>query len=121
MELYDTEYKGPFIYVSDWIMERVIHRRQNRDELEEGLRDGESEQKVKEPNDKIASKNQDRGDEDAPPEEAPNILLNLHHGSKISNLVIAAVAGILLQVGVLVFSGFIVYVGRLHLTGRRAD
>ncbi|OCK90227.1 uncharacterized protein K441DRAFT_243130 [Cenococcum geophilum 1.58] len=42
-------------------------------------------------------------------EEAPNILLNLHHGSNTGDLVFAAISGTILQLGVLVFSGFATY------------
>ncbi|KAF2793896.1 ankyrin, partial [Melanomma pulvis-pyrius CBS 109.77] len=42
-------------------------------------------------------------------EEAPNILLNLHHGSNTGDLVFAAIIGCILQFGVLVFSAFVTY------------
>lgn len=43
------------------------------------------------------------------PESAPNVSLNLHGGSKIEELYFAAACGILLQFGVLAFSGLTVY------------
>ena len=46
-------------------------------------------------------------------EEAPNILLNLHHGSNTGDLVFAAIIGCVLQLGVLVFSAFVTYHGGL--------
>ena len=44
-----------------------------------------------------------------PPVCAPNIALNLHGGSAVGGLLFAALCGILLQVGALVFIGFSVY------------
>ncbi|KAF8253802.1 hypothetical protein K440DRAFT_575724, partial [Wilcoxina mikolae CBS 423.85] len=43
------------------------------------------------------------------PESAPNVSLNLHGGSNIEELYFAAACGILLQFGVLTFSGLSVY------------
>jgi len=45
----------------------------------------------------------------SPFKEAPNISLNLHGGSKFEDLYTAAACGIVLQFGVLVFSGLAVY------------
>lgn len=47
-------------------------------------------------------------------EAAPNILLNLHHGSGTGDLVFAAISGIILQLGVVVFSGFVTYYGAIR-------
>ena len=52
--------------------------------------------------------------DDSLTEEAPNISLNLHGGSDVSELAFYAVLGIVLQVGVLVFSGFVAYHPRLN-------
>ncbi|KAI5789467.1 hypothetical protein FPQ18DRAFT_261316, partial [Pyronema domesticum] len=41
--------------------------------------------------------------------EAPNISLNIHGGSKKIDLVLASLCGLLLQLGIVVFSGFTVY------------
>jgi hypothetical protein len=57
--------------------------------------------------DTAAGETPDAGD--AQPKAAPSISLNLHGGSKTGDLCFAAVFGILLQSGVLVFSGFSVY------------
>lgn len=46
--------------------------------------------------------------------EAPNILLNIHHGSTTGELLFAAITGTLLQMGVLVFSGFVAYYTQLQ-------
>ncbi|KAF8246995.1 hypothetical protein K440DRAFT_521009, partial [Wilcoxina mikolae CBS 423.85] len=45
----------------------------------------------------------------APQESAPNISLNLHDGSKSGELYTAALCGIILQFGMLVFCGFSIY------------
>lgn len=52
-----------------------------------------------------------------PPQQksAPNISLNLHGGSNVRDLLFAAVFGIVLQSGTLVFSGFSVYHPQLSL------
>ena len=42
-------------------------------------------------------------------EDAPNISLNLHRGSKAQDLFFAAISGILLQAGVLIYSGLAIY------------
>ncbi|CCX31479.1 Similar to Ankyrin-3; acc. no. Q12955 [Pyronema omphalodes CBS 100304] len=41
--------------------------------------------------------------------EAPNISLNIHGGSKKIDLILASLCGLLLQFGIVVFSGFTVY------------
>jgi hypothetical protein len=56
---------------------------------------------------------------------APNISLNIHGGSKTGELVVAALFGTVLQVGMLVFCGFTIYYpsfrDRFHKDGRRVQ
>jgi hypothetical protein len=63
-----------------------------------------------------------RGKDD---KSAPNISLNIHGGSKTGELVVAALFGIVLQVGMLVFCGFTIYHpsfrDRFHKDGRRVQ
>jgi hypothetical protein len=56
----------------------------------------------------------DSDTDDSPAEEAPNISLNVHGWSDVSELALYAFLGIVLQVGVLVFSGFVAYDPRLN-------
>ena len=53
------------------------------------------------------SSSSDAGGQQSPP--APNISLNIHGGSRSSELYAAALCGIILQFGMLVFCGFSVY------------
>ena len=57
----------------------------------------------------------------AHPNKAPNISLNLHTRQRTGKLVFAAVAGVLLQTGVLVFAGFVAYNSRLRSVLGPAD
>ena len=57
----------------------------------------------------MAHTNSSQPGRDSTLEAAPNILLNLHHGSKTGDLVFAAIVGIVLQLGVVVFAGFVTY------------
>lgn len=52
--------------------------------------------------------------DDSPTEEAPNLSLNLHGWSDVLELALYAFLGIVLQVGVVVFSGFVAYDPRLN-------
>lgn len=93
-------YKGPFLRLWDWLVQLVcspVRKAEVRKDVESAA--SEINEDKSEHQDELREGEQ----------SAPNILLNLHQGSRTRDLVVAAISGVVLQVGVLIFSAFTTY------------